>query len=172
MSRNAALSALMLATALSSGCYEMDVPLGPAATAIIDPRLVGRWRCVTPEKNMDAAMTLTVSRHDEHQYAVSLASPGEDTLRYRGHGTDVGGTTVVNLQELKPGRDPAASRFNFARSTFLKPNILEVEVLNDDPFKNVPNTAEAARKVIEASLKTPGLFEHYCVCSRIEVEGQ
>ena len=143
--RHAALALLLLATAGTTlGCYESDVPLGPPAAAA-DARLVGRWRCVPTDKSNAQILELNVARRGEQQYDVRLDMPGEDTLRYRGHGTDLRGPTLINLQEQQPGEDPSTARGEFVRATLLKPNVLDVQVVDDDLFKGKARTADAQR---------------------------
>jgi hypothetical protein len=170
ITRHPALSLLLLlATAATTlGCYESDVPLGPPA-AVADARLVGRWRCIADKTNPHI-LELNVARRGEQQYDVRLDMPGEDTLRYRGHGTDVRGTTLINLQEQKPGEDPSTARWDFVRATLLKPNVLDVQIVDDDLFTDKPRTAEAQRAVMEANIARPELYFDYCVCVRVEAD--
>jgi hypothetical protein len=164
--RHAPLAGLLLATAVATpGCYESDVPLGPPAAAI-DARLLGHWRCITGQAKPDV-LEMNVSRHGEQQYDVSLDMTGEETIRYRGHGTDVRGTTLINLQEQKPGEDPSKARWDFVRATLLKPNVLDVQIVDDDLFKDKPRTAQAQRAVMEANVGKPELYFDYCVCVRV-----
>jgi hypothetical protein len=169
ITRHTPLALLLLATAGATlGCYESDVALGPPANAI-DARLVGRWRCASPDSSQasNQLLQLNVARRNERQYDVSLDTPGEETIRYQGHGIDVRGTTIVNLQEVKPGQDLAGARWNFVRATLLKPNVLDVQIVDDDLFKDKPRTAEAQRVVFEANVGKPELYFDYCVCVRV-----
>lgn len=162
------LTALLLATAAATfGCYESDFPLGPPTQAV-DAGLLGTWRCVQHDSESQlAVLELTVARRSEQQYDVSLAAAGEETLLYRGHATDLRGTTILNLQELKPGKAPDAARWDFVRATLLKPNVLDVAIVDDKLFPEKPATAAAQRAAMEASVARPELFSDYCVCARL-----
>ena len=167
MRRKAPLAALLVVVAgVTPGCYESDFPIGPPAGGI-EPRLLGQWRCVQAEGKTTQAFDLTVARHGEQQYDVTMEMAGEDTLRYRGHPSDLHGTTIVNLQEQKPGEDPTKARWDFVRASLLKPNVLDVEILDDALFKEKPGTAVAQRAVLEANIGRPMLFTEYCVCARV-----
>jgi len=167
MRRQVPLAALLLATAVATlGCYESDFPMGPPSTAI-DPHLLGKWRCVLAVGSTTQSLDLAVARRGDQQYDLTLDMPGEDTGHYRGHPTDVHGTTIVNLQELKAGQDPGAGRWDFVRATLLRPNVLDVEVVDDALFKGKPATAEGQRAVLDASIGRPELFADYCVCARV-----
>ncbi len=170
----AALAALVVPL---GGCYEAPFPLSAETEAPpVDPRLVGHWRCVSPQEDAAEPMALTISRADERRdgatfaperrYAATFAMKGEETLQFRGHATRLAGQTVVNVQDtaVKPG---AKAGWNVVRPTLLKPDILVLEILQDDFFKGVPSTAEAARALIEGQSGKAELFGHYCVCSRV-----
>lgn len=167
--RNAPLALVLLAMAGATlGCYESDVPLGPPGTPV-DARLVGRWRCMH-DQSRPQLLELGVAQRGQQEYEVTLEMTGEETVRYRGHGTVVRGTTILNLQEQKPGEDPTKARWNFVRATLLKPNVLDVQVVDDRLFKDKPRTAEGQRAVMEANLASPELYFDYCVCVRIVTE--
>ena len=95
---------------------------------------------------------------------------GEKPISYRAYSSIVKNTTLLNLQELKPRIEPTAQKWAFARYTFLKPDILEVEIVTRTPFKGIDPTPEAARKVVEQMIESPELYEDFCVCTRIHKE--
>jgi hypothetical protein len=161
------LAVLLALSSTLSGCYESDFPLGPLAEATIDPRFIGNWRCVQVEENESAAMLLTALPFDEKQYYVGLAAEGETTLHYRAYGSTVRGTTLLNIQELEPDRQPAERKWSFVRASLLKPNVLQVEIVREEPFQNVEASAKAVREVVERMHQSPELYEDYCVCARV-----
>jgi hypothetical protein len=161
------LAVLLALSSTLSGCYESDFPLGPVAEASIDPRFLGSWRCVQVEQNESAAMVLTALPFDEKQYYVGLAAEGEATLHYRAYGTTVKGTALLNIQELEPDRQPAERKWSFVRPSLLKPNVLQVEIVREEPFQNVEPSAKAVREIVERMQGSPELYEEYCVCARV-----
>ncbi len=162
------IAALSLSLLLSFwGCYESDFPLGTPATGKIDPKIVGKWRCVQGDTIQNKAILFTVSPFDDKQYSISVSMEGEKPLLYRAYSSIVKNTTLLNLQELKPRIEPTAQKWAFARYTFLKPNILEVEIVTRAPFKGIDSTPEAVRKVVEQMIESPELYEGFCVCTRI-----
>ena len=148
-------------------CYESDFPLGPPAAGKIDPKFVGKWRCVQGDTIQNKAILFTVSPFDDKQYSIGVSMEGEKPISYRAYSSIVKNTTLLNLQELKPRIEPTVQKWAFARYTFLKPDILEVEIVTRMPFKGIDSTPEAVRKVVERMIESPELYEDYCVCTRI-----
>ena len=56
MMRNAFVQITILMVAgLAAGCYESEFPLDQVPQVQTDPRLMGSWRCVTPEAGDEGA---------------------------------------------------------------------------------------------------------------------
>ena len=121
---NARLGVLLLA-AVTCGCYEASVPLGPPGAVAVDAAIVGTWQCAPPpEDKSDSQATLVVMPFDEAQY-VAEWTEGQDTDRYRAYASRAGSQVLLNVRALEPAVKPqswvfiryridAAGRLNFA----------------------------------------------------------
>jgi len=72
------------AALLMTGCYESDTPLDPAPQIPADTRILGIWRCATPDRG-DAAFTLTITRATEASYFVRRQEAGKDPEPFEGY---------------------------------------------------------------------------------------
>jgi len=156
-----------------SGCFEFDVPLGPA-TVPIDPRLVGEWRCTGFEGNADSDKIghLRFQVADTNHYEVTSPDPceGSDCMPpYRAHITTVGKATILNAQEIK--KDEGGDvKWSFVRATLYQPNILHLSLADDEKFKDVPQDTRALKKAVQKRMDTKGVFVDYMVCVKPEPE--
>jgi hypothetical protein len=145
-----------------TGCLSA-FPLEPAPVKDIDARLTGVWRCLPSDEDATAeAATLTIRRATDRTYAITFEAKGDDTSRYDAYPTDVGGTTILNVKDLGSGTTP----WDYARYSFLLPNVLQVRVVQDGLLKEVERTPAAFRDAIRRHLEDPALYGDFCVCVR------
>jgi hypothetical protein len=160
----ASLQAAGLGVALleMTGCLS-TFPLEPAPGKDVDPNLPGVWRCLPSEEDaMADVATLTIRDATDRTYTVTFEVKGDDTSRFDAYATQVGDTTLVNLRELGSGTSP----WDYARYSFLLPNVLQVRVVQDTLFKDVERTPAAFREAIRRHLEDPALYGDFCVCVR------
>jgi hypothetical protein len=148
------------------GCFEFDVPLGPA-TVPIDRRLIGDWRCTGFDSGADADKVGHLRFHadDATHYEISSLDPCEGSEcmpPYRAHITKVGKATILNAQEIK--KDAGDEKWSFVRATLYRPNILHLSLADDDKFKDVAQDAHALKKAVEKRMLAKGVFVDYMVC--------
>ena len=53
----------------------------------------------------------------------------------------------------------------------LLPNVLRLELVNDEPFEGEQASPAALRGALERRAVLPGVYEDFCVCVRIAKEG-
>ena len=53
----------------------------------------------------------------------------------------------------------------FIRSTLLKPNILQVELVKNEAFKGIDPSPSAVRENVEKKIASPELYQDFCVCT-------
>ena len=75
--------------------------------------------------------TIEVARKTDRVYAVTFRAPGEDPDRYEAHASSVKGAPLLNVREL----DKANTPWVFARYSFLRPGVLEVQLVSDTLLK-------------------------------------
>ena len=114
------------------GCYESSFPLGPPEAGNLDAAILGTWRCVQGGEKETKSFLITVMPFDERQYYVGLDIEGEKAIHYRAFSSAIKGTTLLNLQELDPKTVTSERKWIFVRYTFLRPNILQVELVKDE----------------------------------------
>jgi hypothetical protein len=161
--------ALLLAAILPlAGCFDFDAPLGPPTTPI-DARLLGSWRCIGFEaQTTDTVGTIQFAALDGTQYDIGPGPgcEGSDCMdRFRAHITKVAGMTLLNARELKDGE--LAAKWNFVRYTFHRPNVLQLELADDEVLKVKPETTETLRRGLERERRNPKLFQDYLVCLKV-----
>lgn len=163
-------SALVLAATLGlAGCYDFDSPLDATPQVPRDEALVGRWRCLSAEPgSMDQPVTIAFEPEGDRGYAVTLTEDEKRPDRWSGYSSTVSGSTVLNLRD--PDTDPGDQPWTLARYSFVLPNVVRFELVNDEPFRDVEATPAALRSALEGLGEQPGVFEDFCVCVRIVKE--
>lgn len=103
-----------------------------------------------------------MARKTDRLYAVTFRAPGEDPDRYEAHASSVKGATLLNVRELDKTNTP----WVFARYSFLRPGVLEVQLVSDTLLKGVEGSAAALRQALERHHTDPALYSDFCVCLR------
>jgi hypothetical protein len=75
---------VLIVAGLAAGCYESEFPLDPVPMVQTDSRLVGSWRCVSPDAG-DEAITLTVDASQARMYAITWQESGNPPERFEGY---------------------------------------------------------------------------------------
>lgn len=161
-------SRLMMVLALAGlapGCFVGDAPLSPATTARADAALLGTWRCVSGGSD-DNTARIRVVRAGASGYDVEFSEAGKAKPdRYRGHGSTIGGRTLLNLQEVRDGKPTEG--WVFVRYDLPRADLLDVRVVSDRNFKDTKATAKATA-ALEKSIDDPTLYEDFCACVRLK----
>jgi hypothetical protein len=159
--------AVCAATVLAS-CYSQS-PLDPSPQAPLDPKLLGTWRCVSPDpvtpEVATAAFTVGPVTKDR-EYLLTWGTPKEEADSYRAFTSVLGDSTFLNVHPLE---EDQYSGWAFLHYSFLRANVLYVEFVSDEPFKEKESTASAAaaRATLERALRsTPEILEEYVVCMK------
>jgi len=159
---------LMVASGLCfSACYDFDHPLDPTPRVPVDGRLTGVWRCLAMEKDVDEPVAaLTISRRTG-QVAHWTFKPATDEalVEFDVHGSTVKGGQLLNAQETKAD---GSGKWSFVRYTFLLPDVLRLQVVKDEPFEKVEESATALRKEVEKRRGDPNIYDDFSVCIRVK----
>jgi hypothetical protein len=159
------MGAAVIAVGMAAGCYESDFPLDPAPRLEVDQAWLGTWRCLPFNADADEGpATVRVKRGPDRRYDVTWQEGGKEPDRYEGFTSAVRGTRFVNVRELKA--DGKTGQWVFVRPTLLRPNVLQVQVVDNDAMKGVEASAPAVRGAIEQKLSNPALSVDFCVCVR------
>jgi hypothetical protein len=151
--------------AASLACFGSDVPLDKEPALDVDPALIGTWQCLPsgPDPDSrDSVATIEVARKTDRVYAVTFRAPDEDPDRYEAYASSVKGTTLLNVRELGKRNES----WVFARYAFLRPSVLEVQLVSDTLLKGVEGPAAVLRQALEKHLADPALYSEFCVCVR------
>ena len=154
----------LIALAMSAGCYESDFPLDPSPQQGVWEAWLGTWRCLPVGADADEPpATLRVKRGPEQRYDATWQE-GDKQERYEGFTSAIGSTRFVNIRELKA--DGKTGQWVFVRPTLLRPNVLQLQVVDNDAMKGVEASAPAVRRAIEQNISSPALTVDFCVCVR------
>jgi hypothetical protein len=157
------MGAAAIAIAMAPGCYESDFPLDPAPRLEVEPAWLGTWRCLPFNADADEdPATVRVKRGAERRYDITWQESGKDPERYEGFTSSVRGIQFMNIK-LKDGKD---NEWVFLRPTLLRPNVLQVQIVDRDALKGVDASPRAVRRAIERQLSSAALTVDFCVCVR------
>lgn len=156
---------LAVAVVLTTTACLSKFPLDDTPQHDIDPQLVGVWRCLpSNEDATEEAATLTVRRATQRTYAISFEAKGDDTERYDGYPSQVGNVTFVNVREV--GAHPSAAPWDYARYSFLLPNVLQLRIVEDKILKDTPSSPAEFREALAHHLDDPALYADFSICVR------
>ena len=160
--------AALIACLLLPGCYDFDFPLDPKPEVPTDARLIGTWRCLGAAADPDeGAGTLRVERGSDTVSRWTLEGPSSDgsidKSEYEVYGSTAAGGSLLNARELG---EKANGKWSFVRYSFLLPNVLRVQLVNDEPFEKVKDNAAALRREIEKRKEDPAILSDLLVCVR------
>ena len=158
-------AALCLALCASVACYESAFPLDPLPQGDLDQGVPGRWHCVSSAPG-DRDMTLTIAPTRSRVYAVTFQEFGHELDRYEAHLSLVAGVPVVNLRSLEPDAKP----WTFLRYLLVRPNTLEIRIVDGDQMKGVDASPERVRQAIAERVKDASLFADLLTCVRMKAK--
>jgi hypothetical protein len=151
---------LSAAVAVLPACLS-ETPIVPGAPAPLDERLVGVWRCVSPEEGEDATITLTVRRKDGTSYAGTMGESADKTSPFEAHLVGPRERTLVNVKETETD---SAEKWTVVRHAFLRPDVLHLDMLDSDAFRAGPKEAAAA---LQDPKRRELLLRDWCTCVRV-----
>jgi hypothetical protein len=164
--------ALFVACLTLPACYDFDFPLDPKPVLPIDTRLVGDWRCLAIDADLeDPPGILQVARRGESIARWTFTSSGSEAApnggdpersEYDVHGSAVGGDVLLNALELG---EKANGKWNLVRYSFLLPDVVRLQVVNDEALPKVASAA-ALRALIEKRVEDPAIYKDLLVCVR------
>lgn len=158
---------LVVACLALPACYDFDFPLDPTPQVPVDGRLFGAWRCLGVQGALDDAPgVLRVVRQTDLTSKWTLeAQSGDGTAEkteYDVHGSTVPGGDLLNAREQG---QKANGKWNLVRYSFLLPDVLRVQLVDDEPFAKVKD-AKTLRSEIEKRRNDPSLYADFMICVR------
>jgi len=155
----------LMAVLVTSGCYESDVPIDPEPRIGVDPALVGAWRCLPVDADVDEEpATMVVKSDGARQYGVTWREGNKDPERYRAYISTARVSGLLNVQWLKEGTTDKT--WVFVRYSLLRPDVLYLQVVSKDAVDDVEKSPTALRRTIERLRKNPSLYVDFCACVR------
>ena len=140
-------------------------PLGPVASAVVDQRLVGVWRCQDSTETPTPGI-VTISDFDGHQYLFVSVPDGEEPAYLRAFATLIDGEPFLNLRELGIEGKP---EWMIARYEVPDVAHLSFGIVDPNPFQEVINKPRQVRKLLERRRKLEGLTVSWMTCVKREV---
>jgi hypothetical protein len=160
------LLVLGLACTVLWGCpLESTIPLSSSESAVIDRGVIGAWRCVAPESEKLAV--LTIAPFDDRQYYIGAAYEGSAPSPFRAYSTTINGRRFLNIKALANVAPPFAGSWLIARYTQLHHNVLHVELVRKAKLSGDLGSEAGLRDALLAGLGDPSTFEDYAVCIRV-----
>ena len=158
---------LVMACLSFAACFEFDFPLDARPQVPVDGRLVGAWRCLGTEADLDDAPgVLRIVRRTDLISRWSFEAPSADGTteksEYDVHGSTVPGGSLLNAIELG---EKANGKWSFVRYSFLLPDVLRVQLVDDEPFKKIRD-ATSLRREIEKRKDDPAIYADFMICVR------
>jgi hypothetical protein len=155
----------VIAAAMAGGCYESGFPLDPAPTIEVEEAWLGTWRCLPFNAAADEEpVTMAIKRAPDRWYGITWLETDKDPERYEAFASSIRGTRFFNVQEVKAtgGRGD----WVFVRPTLLRPDVLQLQIVDSKALDGVEKSRPAVRQAIERHLPSPGLTVDFCVCVR------
>jgi hypothetical protein len=156
-----ALASFALAVTLPACFYQYDAPLGTPSGASLDPKLLGKWRCVAAGE--EKAALISFHAFDEKQYSVILDAEGDKPSAVRAFTTPV--AQLLNVQDVDE-REAAGRKWGLARYRLIGTGALVIELLKDDALAGV--APAAAVETLRKKLDSPVLYDSFVACARAE----
>jgi hypothetical protein len=158
---------LLLSCLSLPACYEFDFPLDPTPQVKLDTRLLGAWRCLGTQSDLDEAPgVLRIARRTDtlSTWSIeSLASDGsKERSEYEVHASTIKGGSLLNLRDVGEKTD---GKWSFVKYSFLLPDVVRIQVVNDEPFKKIKD-ANTLREQIEKRRNDPAIYVDFMVCVR------
>jgi hypothetical protein len=155
---------LAVACCFSAGCIiGFKYPLGPVKKAMIDPRLLGAWKCRDTDQKPGQ---LTFMDYDGRQYLLYFTAEGEEPTHMRAYSTQLKGRVFLNFQALEP--KPHESTWQFLEYSFPEQGRLSVRSVKTEPFEKVRESAKDVRRLLERNLDNADFFDPLWSCAKAE----
>lgn len=153
------------AAAVSAGCYESSFPFDRAPQTDLPAGVLGSWRCLPADPDeTDEAITVIVRRSKDRRYEVTLQEANQEPDRFEAYASLIKNAPVINLKDL----DPASQKpWVFLRTSFLRPNVMAVQIFSDKAVAGTEGSPAGIRKLLEQP-QDKGLFEEASVCVKIK----
>ena len=162
------ITALLLLAA--PACYEFDFPLDVKREVKVDERLLGSWGCLSSENDADGGrLNLTITKSDATTMSFKADFVSDDDKK-EGTTFDVYGSTLApgRFLNVRDTGEKADGKWSFIRYSLLLPNVLRIELVNDEPFKDLPKNQALLRSAIQKRIGDPSVYSEYCVCVRFK----
>ncbi|HQZ16419.1 MAG TPA: hypothetical protein PKU70_09170 [Vicinamibacteria bacterium] len=149
------------------GCYDFDFPLDPKPLVPVDARLIGAWRCLGAQAALDDDPgVLRIARRGDlvsrWTFESTSANGSPEKGEYDVHGSTVPGGALLNALDLG---EKANGKWNLVRYSFLLPDVLRIQLVNDEPFEKIKD-ATALRNAIEKRRDDPAIYSDFMICVR------
>jgi hypothetical protein len=151
---------LPLAVMALPGCLS-ETPIVPGAPAPIDERLLGAWRCVSPEANEEATTTLTLRRRDATSYAGTMAESPEKASGFEAHVVGKGDGALVNVKDTDT---ESKESWTVVRYALLRPDVLHLDMADYDAYQKAGKDAPVA---LRDPKRRETLLRDWCTCVRV-----
>ncbi len=165
-------------------CYDFPVPLDPEPVVKLDSQLLGPWRCLPTEARLKADLK-PISDSDARPVTLAFESTGlwyrirtvglddnsDEVQVLHGYPSKLGDRTVLNVGGAPGVPRPPDEKITLVVQTWLSANVLQLDLIDDDPLKGKPlSPSSELRKTLLSHRPQSELFSPFMVCVRAKIE--
>jgi hypothetical protein len=150
----------------ASACF-FDHPLDAEASVRVDSAILGTWRCLPFEADSDdkpEALVIVVTAASDRRYKITFHSGDDKPAQFEAYASTVDGRPILNVR-LPDARVPVKP-WLLARYSFLRSDILHVEVVDETKLEGADRSSETLRRAFEKVHDRSDSYEDYCICIR------
>ena len=114
-----------------------------------------------PSRCVRTGRYITVGHATKGVYAVTFQEDGKTADHYEAYASVVGGQRLINTRDLSGGSKP----WVFMRYAFLRPTVLQLDILNGDALEEQQSPA-ALRSAVERLQTNDEAYVELCTCAR------
>jgi hypothetical protein len=153
---------LVVSCLASTGCLSgFKHPLGPAAEGFIEPQLLGRWECVSPDDPSSAP--ITIIDFDGKQYYIQSEFEKGEISHSRAYATRVDEVPFLNVRAIGPKPDDEWTILEYA---LMDADHLRFRYVDPDPFEDVIDDALGVSGRLAGHLEDPEVLKDFLSCTR------
>jgi len=164
-------------------CYDFPAPLDPEPVVKLDPQLLGPWSCVPTEARLkpdlrpgsDSRLVILAFEAAGLWYRIRTLGLADDSPAevqvLHAYPSKLEHRTVINVGGAPGVPRPPDEEVTLVVQTWLSPNVLQLDLIDDRPVKDKPlSPSSALRKTLLSHRPQAELFSPFMVCVRAKVE--
>jgi hypothetical protein len=148
-----------------------DFPIDTTPQIDVDAKLLGTWRCLPPGGRTDIEpWSFVVSQVRDRVYGIRVETKDQTPRMLEAHASLLNARPLlnVNLHELEQQAECAAP-WAYVRYAFLAPDVLRLQYVKEDVFRNAEHAPAAFRRLLERVDEDPASYKEGPLCVRTAI---